>query len=376
MNMRRSTWMVSLCMALIASTASGETPAFLEKQVTGGALREINHVPVLELSGTPQKIGQQEAELAADRAKSLLGFGPALVKRRGASAFWNLHVIASKSLVENADPRFRDEMASFQKTSGLSSDELIASQTLYDTMSVFGCSSLIVPANKSATGGPLLGRNFDYASLGLLHENDLLKIVRPEGKYAFASVSFPGCFGVVSGMNEHGLALVLHEVRQSADGSSRYNSEGVPTLIALRQVLEECKTVDEAKELLTKLPRTTMYNLAVCDPQGGAIFEITTKQVVMRREEGINACTNHFRAEGLSLTKSCDRFATLMKEEPAKYTIDRVFRKLGEVAQNESTFQTMIFEPKGLVLHLAIETRPSTDGLLRKIDLKPLFEKP
>ena len=203
-----------------------------------------------------------------DRAKTLLSFGPTLVKRRAGEAAWHAHVIVSRALLEHASQAHRDEIAAFQKASGLPDDELVASQTIYDTINAFGCSSILVPADKSSTGGPLFGRNFDYASLGLLHQNDLVKVVRPEGKFAFASVGFPGCFGVISGMNEHGLALALHEVRQAADGSTRFNADGVPTLLALRQVLEECRTVDEAKALLTKLPRTTMYNLALCDASG------------------------------------------------------------------------------------------------------------
>ena len=35
----------------------------------------------------------------------------------------------------------------------------------------------------------------------------------------------------------------------------------------------------------------------------------------------------------------------------------------------------MVFEPKTLVLHLAIEQRPSTSGTLRKLDLRKLFAK-
>ena len=345
------------------------------RKIDGAELTSIDMVPVLLLSGSPEQLGEREAKLVADRAKTLLGFAPSFVKRRLGEAAWRAHVIASRALLENAAPRHRQEIAAFQKTSGLSEEELVASQTIYDTINAFGCSSLIVPADQSSTGGPLLGRNFDYASLGLLHANDLVKVVRPEGKFAFASIGFPACFGVISGVNEHGLALALHEVRSAADGSTRFNSEGVPTLFALRQVLEECRTVDEAQELLTKLPRTTMYNLAVCDAKGGAVFEVTTKNVMVRRNASVNACTNHFRTAGLCVDKSCERFDALMSQEQGKYSVEKVFARLGAVAQGEQTFQSMVFEPQSLVLHVAIEERPSTTGTLRRIDLKALLKK-
>jgi len=372
--MRRLNWAVMLAFLLVfCGVGCAESPQFKEAKVEQAELKYVEKVPVLSLSGSPAQIGDQEARLVADRAKTLMGFGPALVKRLSGEAAWRGHVVISRSLLKNVAQRHQAEMTAFQKRSGLPEDDLIASQMLYDTINAFGCSSILVPAERSATGGPLLGRNFDYASFGLLHANDLVKVYRPEGKYAFASVSFPGCFGVISGMNEHGLALAIHEVKQTADGSQRFNPNGVPTLLALRQVLEECKTVDEAKELLTRLPRTTQYNLAVCDPSGGAVLEVTVKNVMLRRAPGVNACTNHFRSDGLCVSKSCDRYATLMQKETAPYTVERVFSKLDAVKQDVRTFQSMVFEPKDLILHVAIEERPSTSGALRPVDLKPQF---
>jgi predicted choloylglycine hydrolase len=296
------------------------------------------------------------------------------VKRIAGNVAWQAHVIVSRTLLANVAPRHREEIEAFQKASGLPGNDLIASQMLYDTISSFGCSSILVPADQSAAGGPLMGRNFDYASFGLLHANDLVKVYRPDGQYAFAGVGFPGCFGVISGMNEHGLAIALHEVRRSADNSPKFNPAGVPTLFALRQVLEECRTIDEAKKLLAKLPRTTMYNLAMCDPHNGGVLEVTVDNVILRRTAGLNACTNHFRTKKLSLTKECDRFATLMQPSAEPFTVDTVFSRLQATNQGEKTFQSMVFEPSDLVLHLAIETRPSTDGTLRRIDLKPLLQ--
>lgn len=369
-------WMrLYVLLLLIGFVAVGraDSPVARPAKADGAKFSLIEKVPVLSLAGSDEQIGQQESRLVGERAKTLLGFGPSLVKRQAGEAAWRGHVIVSRALLQNATQSHRDEIAAFQKASGLPEDELIASQTIYDTINAFGCSSLIVPAAQSSTGGPLMGRNFDYASLGLLHENDLVKIVRPERKFAFASVSFPGCFGVISGMNEHGLAIALHEVRRAADGSTRFNAEGVPTLLALRQVLEECRTIDEAKALLTKLPRTTMYNLAVCDPSGGAVLEVTTKNVIMRKGDGINACTNHFRSDELCLDKSCERFSALMTKENGKYSVDKVFGKLDAANQGERTFQSMVFEPKSLLLHVAIEERPSTRGTLRRLDLQTLF---
>lgn len=369
--MRIARWQLGLLLLVSGiGAAYAEAPANTKE----ASFSHVGKVPLLTISGSAEQLGEQEAKLVGDRAKTLLIFGPNLVRRRAGEAAWAAHAIVSRALLEHATQAHRDEISAFQKASGLPEDELVASQTIYDTINAFGCSSILVPADKSDTGGPLLGRNFDYASLGLLHQNDLVKIVKPKGRFAFASVGFPGCFGVISGMNQHGLAIALHEVRRAADGSTRFNAEGVPTLLALRQVLEECRTIDEAKSLLTELPRTTMFNLALCDPSGGAVLEVTTKNVVLRKDEGINACTNHFRTKELCIDKSCPRFDALMQPENGQYTVDKVFACLDRANQGERTFQSMVFEPKALLMYVSIEERPSTHGTLRKLDLKKLFQ--
>src|SRR5437764_1323359 len=122
----------------------------------------------------------------------------------------------------------------------------------------------------------------------------------PDGKRAFASVTYPGMLGCVSGINDAGLAVADLTVTDAADGSPKLDPGGVPYTLALRRVLEECATVEEAERLLRSLRRTVRQNVAVCDRTHGAVFEITPRTLAVRRpDEGVCACTNHFRTAGL-----------------------------------------------------------------------------
>ena len=107
-----------------------------------------------------------------------------------------------------------------------------------------GCSSLLVSAEKSATGAPLFGRNLDFYTLGLLDKYGLVTVYRPRGKHAFVSVGLPGMFGCLSGMNDAGLALAVHEVFLSADGSTWLNLKAMPYTLCFRRILEECTTIE------------------------------------------------------------------------------------------------------------------------------------
>ena len=117
-------------------------------------------------------------------------------------------------------------------------------------------------------------------------------------------------------------------------------------------------------------------NLAVCDRDGGAVFEITP-QMVARREasEGILPCTNHFRSEGLTVDQLCWRYEKL-SAATAKVPLDveAVHGYLHQANQSEFTLQTMVFEPRALVLHLALGEPPSSRLPLKRLPLKRLFQ--
>jgi len=214
--------------------------------------------------------------------------------------------------------------------------------------------------------------------MGFLEKYSLVTVYRPEGKHAFVSVGFPGLFGCLSGMNDAGLALAVHEVYFSTDRSPMFDPQGVPYLFAFRRVLEECSTVDEAAEMLRGMRRTTKLNLAVCDPKDAAVLEMTPKTLHVRRgEEGLLACTNHFRTEGLAMLRICPRYQKLLKaRELKRLGLEDMREKLREVSMSRLTVQSMIFEPATLKLHLAIGSCPAAALPMKPLDLKPLFGTP
>jgi len=113
-------------------------------------------------------------------------------------------------------------------------------------------------------------------------------------------------------MNDAGLALAILEVYTSNDDSLKFDPKGTPYAMCYRRILEECSTVAQAEELLRSMKRTTRNNLAVCDRNGGAVFEVTPKNVVVRPPEGdICNCTNHFRTKELATTTECRGRAAL-----------------------------------------------------------------
>ena len=135
--------------------------------------------------------------------------------------------------------------------------------------------------------------------------------------------------------------------------------------------------MDEAERLLKSEQATTWMNLAVCDRNGGAVFEITPDNVARRDDQqGVLRCTNHFRIAGMCVDETCKRYDALGQfDDDALLDVEAVHKRLHAANQKQLTLQTMIFEPRTLVLHLALGEPPSSDDPLTRIELAPLFKQ-
>jgi len=365
--------------ALEAASAPCAGPfRFTEGSFGGGRLRYINGLPVLEVQGTPEEMGRQQAELVSDAARHLISFPAELLAEVGREDRWPAFVRMGKAMLPQFPQHHLAELEAFARTSGCEADLLVGLNTMIDTYrGGLGCSSLMVAPERSATGGPLFGRNLDFFTLGKLQQYTLVTVYRPEGRHAFASVSFPGLFGCLSGINDAGLAVAVHEVHFSRDGGALLDPKGVPYALGFRRVLEECSTVEEAQELVASMKRTTLLSLAVCDRRGGAVLEITPKSVVLRRgSDGLSACTNHFRSPALGMFAFAWRYRLLMSAGRIPLVdVSDVQRKLHAANLGRLTMQTMVFEPEPLVLHLAYGSCPSSALRLERLELAPLFQR-
>ncbi|MEN6449023.1 MAG: C45 family peptidase [Thermoguttaceae bacterium] len=375
-------FLLVLLLSLAISTARAENGReFTEGRVDGGELRYINELPVLIVSGTPTEIGRQKGRLTGEAMKTLAQYPNKMLERGNRKDRLPKYQAMCKALTPQLPADHRDEMKAAAEQSGIDRDLGLQGNLLPDVYrGSFACSSLIVDADRSATGGPLFGRNLDFRTLGFLDKYNLVTVHRPKGKHAFVSIGFPGLFGCLSGMNDAGLALAVHEVFLSRDGAAMFNPKGVPYTFLFRRVLEECSTIAEAEKLIRSNERTTILSLALCDRHGSAVIEMTPERAVERRgSDGILACTNHFRSDELASVLLplgiCNRYPKLIQVRKLERPLDisDVAKKMHEVNMGRMTVQTMIFEPATLKLHLAIGSCPASALPLKPLELKPLF---
>jgi predicted choloylglycine hydrolase len=372
---RRFFGILALTLVAASLASAAEPRAFQEAFFKKGELKYINDIPVLIVAGTPEEMGHQKAVLTADVMKTIAEYPQRLLERASHKDRSAKYLEMSKAIANQLPESHREEMRSFAEHSGVDRNIGLLANMLPDVYRDISCSSLIVEPAKSVTGGPLFGRNLDFYTLKMLDKYSLVTVQRPTGKHAFVSIGFPGMFGCLSGMNDAGLALAVHEVFLAHDGAPIFNPKGMPYTFCFRRILEECTTIEEAEKMLRETERTTILNLAVCDTKHAVVLEMTPKTVATRHSsDGILACTNHFRTDELRVFQLCNRYPKLMQARHTdKLDLHDVAKKMDEVNMGKMTVQTMIFEPASLMLYVAIGGCPSSSQPMKTVDLKPLF---
>ncbi len=367
---------------LLAVTAVAQQPQafrWIEGKTDGGRLEYINETPVMFLSGTPEQIGRQQGELAGAQMGPLAQMPRRAAAELGASNQFPFLIFAANGLMRQAPKDHVAEMNALIKASKQDRGALTVANGLIELRRMGGCASFVVMPEKSKNGKLIFGRNFDFPDFDVLDKYHCVFVVKPTGKHAFVSIGYPGLVGVISGINEAGLAVATLDVYKSGDGSNVFNPKGCPLAMTYRRVLEECTTVEEAQKLLEDAPRTTYMNLVVCDSKQARTFELSPKQVGVRKpEESILSCTNHFRVDGMTINEPCWRYSklTTLRQNTPKFDVPAVHKAMHAVNQGRFTLQTMVFEPEDMKLHLVMGGKgPVSNKPLKTFDLKKWFAK-
>lgn len=372
---------VALLLVAVAAGARGDEPKkFPAAKHKGGELTYIDKVPVLVLKGKPAEMGEQFGVLAIKNAPDIEGLHKRFLKDAGQEKQYPIIEVMAKALKPGFPAHVTTELEAAAKASESKEGLLLFANTVADLTSGLGCSTIVIEKERSKTGAPIFGRNFDWFPTKGITEHTLVVVYKGEGKRAFAAITVSPISGVISGMNDAGLCVTMNEIRIKQSGDKpEFNWKGTPLLLAFRRVLEECGTVAEAEKLLRDMPRTSTCCMTICDKTGGAVFEITPKTVAVRtHENGVCCCTNHFRTDKLALDRDlkCARYeklAPLQAKDGPKLGVKEVWAELDKVQAGKSTIQTMVFEPRDRVLHLAYGTGPATKLPPVKLDLGKLF---
>ena len=331
-------------------------------------------VPVIELSGSGDRIGTAEVARQGPAIRTLHDDYLMRFLQGGVARFVALS--EANAFEAQLRPEHRAEVHALAAASHTDEREAMLGQCFLDIAQLSGCSTVALSSQASPDGVARFGRNLDFWSLDVADKYTTLFVVHgDDGRYAYASVGWPGMIGVLSGMNEHGLCLANMEVPRSTRPPT-----AMPYPLLYRTVLERCRTVDEAIHLLQTTPRQTANNLMLMDAAGDrAVAEITPEGVNVRRPKGTAALisTNHQRDQDADTPGRCDRYDYLHATAAADFghvgepAVTSMLQHVGR----RGTLQSMVFEPANRVIYLAAG-QDAAHRPYERIDLKPLFARP
>jgi len=196
-------------------------------------------------------------------------------------------------------PPLLEELQGIIDGSGFPEAEILRFLAGYDMpqLAELGCTSFIT--------SEFYVRNYDFSPKvydGLFIENNTV----------YGNSQF--LVGRLDGMNREGLVVGLHFV------NNEFYQKGFVCSTIVRIVLEMCKNVDEAIQLLKRLPHAACYNYSLLDRKGNfAVAEVSPKEVQILTHPNELACVNKFQTKIMEsynrkwVGSSDDRLAVLEK---------------------------------------------------------------
>tara|TARA_B100000795_G_scaffold85940_1_gene62484 strand:- start:23487 stop:25151 length:1665 start_codon:yes stop_codon:yes gene_type:complete len=195
--------------------------------------------------------------------------------------------------------------------------------------SLVGCTSFSTWGKNTRDGDIIHARNFDFYFGDEFAEEKVILMLKPDSGYALISYSWPGMMGVVSGMNEKGLAVTIN-----ASMSEPPTSASLPISILVRETLQFTKNLNEAIDYISKreifVSESIMISSAL-DNKSIIIEKTPEKQGVFESNE-LLICSNHFQSDlfvndsinikNIKKTDSKHRFNRVAELVNQKETID------------------------------------------------------
>ncbi|MBE5962061.1 MAG: acyl-CoA--6-aminopenicillanic acid acyltransferase [Lachnospiraceae bacterium] len=237
-------------------------------------MMEKQKVSYFELKGSYKEIGRQMAKRMkeASALEQMQFSAPEYIAAEDLKEARNIY--------EKYCPGLLEELEGFAEESGIPAERISYSWMTY---LVPRCSGLILGGNRTEDGHMKLIRNYEFSI-----EDEDLTVTRtaPEGKYAHVSGNI-ACFGRCEGINECGLAVSMSSCGfpvSNMRGMRAPKVRGLQFWAVIRTVLENCKDVEEALNMLNGMPIAYNINLLLADKKhNGVLFETMDGERAWRR---------------------------------------------------------------------------------------------
>jgi predicted choloylglycine hydrolase len=338
---------------------------FRELTLPHGSLAIHDGVPVARVRGTPREMGRALGTLIGVQAAEVFHSYLSLF-----SPDMKGDLELARGMEKRLPEWMLEEMRGFCETCELTYDEMLTGQCFLDIHKVAMCSTIAAYDKFTTDGEMLIGRNLDFPSLDIAHEANMVVVYEPVGRTPYATVTWPGFLGALTGLNAHGLAISMMLVY----GQSRHEHlNGQPFPTVFRRLLHECAGVRQADDLLATRPYCTSTNLIMADAnRTAARLQLHPAHPVVEYatdEEPAVTCTNHYhdrRIKSFAMTwfSSVVRYGTLVRRvrkaaksgnEAEPIDVPSIKKLLQASSIPTINMQRVIMRPERLDMEVAFE---------------------
>ncbi|MCH9688295.1 MAG: hypothetical protein K0V04_43090 [Deltaproteobacteria bacterium] len=273
----------------------------------------------LHLEGAPTELGDARGRLTERLFHQLDERVRDLVERRYGAWLeqWTAAMVLRwdyRGADRFLDPEHRDELAAMALALPQPEDDRLDSyhrlflyQCVYglgkrlDDVLLEGTMFAAAPKRTSSgePGNLIVGRTLSF-DLGRDFEADrIVTFYRPDGRYPFASIGWPGMMGVVTGINARGIFVALNPARTNDPPE-----EGAPLPLVLRTVLEQADTLEHAVEILREAELRGSGIVLIADGmrRTAVVMEVAARdrenrRIVRGEDEPVVWATDHMADE-------------------------------------------------------------------------------
>lgn len=309
----------------------------------------------LHLEGTPEAIGDARGRLTARLFEEVDAQVQARIDERYGAWLegWTAAMLTRwdyRAADEHLDESVRRELAAMAasmpeaQTGRLSAYHRLFLYQSFDSLTaklddviVEGAAFAVTNGRTGSEPGNLfVGRSLWFDLQHDVEPPRIVTVVRPDGRYPYVSVAWPGLAGVVTGINVRGIFVALNPARTDDP-----LDDGSPAPIVLRKVLEEADTLEHAVEILKAAPLRSSGVVLVADgtQRKAVVVELAARgredrRVTRGEDETTVWATDHMLREAFEADLQND---WMRRYTSSGYRYDRIGELLGATGDVDPT---------------------------------------
>ena len=261
---------------------------------------------------------------------------------------------AARKLEQQIPPAYVEEMRGVAAGAAVSYDDVLLANTLPDLLKVAQCT---VVGMMSDDDEPVVARNLDYFNAPILAGSTVVTNTIPESGLRHAAIGFPLLVGVYSGMNEAGLTIAAVEVYGGRRGAA---SGATPYGIVYREILDTCRTIDEAIAVLQRHRIVTQQNVVLADEREVAVVQYDRAKVA--RVESVGGTAFAINAFVGDAAYNADvRFQVFQERAQHLDSVSKLEAFLRETALPGMNVQSILFYPRRRAFSVASGAVPAAE---------------